>query len=348
MPKTPTKTRTVTAVRSSPYSSPTKNSTTPRGEVFPVPSYAWNPSTPTKSPRKTASMSTSPSKRGSSSTNSPRTPRAGNPVDYKFNFGKHKGKSISEVPWSYIRWCIDEGVVANRLDLKVAVEEFQKQKRLGSTSSSPRKTQTTTALRASTSTAAAEPLLSIDQRRAQLKQTISEWLYDECLAVLEAGEYDFMMSNSQLRERTLERLEKLEKMAKSDFPKQYPLRPPATYTLPESSKSVKELRRVLSKCPNVCGSFRDPTEEEKKYLVFHSDGFSGKEWYTISEDYEATIKRCLKDVEKEHGMGARQIANWEVRDKYAKCISGINYAGGGKNFCEYYQFVDDSTHWLQT
>ncbi|KAK7442466.1 hypothetical protein VKT23_016063 [Stygiomarasmius scandens] len=341
MPRTPTKARTTATARSTPYSSPTKNSSHPQS------SYGYSsrsfPSTPTKSARK--ATSSSPIKR---TAGSPRKSAAGG--IYKFNFGMHRGKTIAEVPWDYIQWCIDEGVLESRFDLRIAVEEFQRQKR--STASSSRASQPiasssrTSQSVPSTSTSAS--LLSIDQRYAKLKQTIPEWLYDECIAVLEDGQYDFLASPSQQRQRVLERLEILESMARSDFPKQYPPRAPVSYTLPDGSKSVKDLRRALGKCPKLLGSFREPTADEKKYLEHHYDGFSGESWYTLAEGYRAVIQRCLKDVEKEHGMAGRQIANWEVRDKYAVCVGGINYAGSGKNFSEHYNFVDQSAFWLRS
>lgn len=47
------------------------------------------------------------------------------PPDYVFTWGKHKGKSIREIPNSYLRWCGEKLEAAERPDCRAAYEEYK-------------------------------------------------------------------------------------------------------------------------------------------------------------------------------------------------------------------------------
>jgi len=46
------------------------------------------------------------------------------PEPYRFNFGKHRGRLLEEVPRSYILWIIREDVARNRPDLQAALTPY--------------------------------------------------------------------------------------------------------------------------------------------------------------------------------------------------------------------------------
>ena len=88
----------------------------------------------------------------SSTAASPSTTVSDIDGEYRFNFGRHREKTIYEAPENYVRWCIREHIARNRRDAKfqAALDEFERR------------------------------YPSIEQRMQAVKQRTQAWLYDTC------------------------------------------------------------------------------------------------------------------------------------------------------------------------
>ncbi len=69
-------------------------------------------------------------------------------TEYTFNFGKHNGQTISEVPSDYIVWCKKNGPYNERPDLREGVRQYES--------------------------------LTLDQQEQLVKDKVSPWLWDAC------------------------------------------------------------------------------------------------------------------------------------------------------------------------
>ncbi|TVY23218.1 Assembly factor cbp4, partial [Lachnellula hyalina] len=85
---------------------------------------------------------TSPSSSWSSwmwgSSSSPKTSPTSS--EYRFDFGKYKGKTLAEVDTldpDYVTWCVGQEVTEKRKDLKSAIESFYTQKRTATAEKEP-------------------------------------------------------------------------------------------------------------------------------------------------------------------------------------------------------------------
>ncbi|KAK7050907.1 hypothetical protein VNI00_005019 [Paramarasmius palmivorus] len=267
-----------------------------------------------KEPRsKHTKQSSHPSAPSTSGTR-PRAARRG--AEYKFNFGKHKGRTINEVPWDYILWCTDQGIPNNRPDLKAGIEAFLQ----------------------------AHPVYrgikSVKQRYEDVRRVLPEWLYKECANALEVFmtmryEHDFPPDVEE------EKIKALEDFIRRGYHREYPARPSPEEKLPDDSLAVIKLRECLSRCPDL----NEGSSDEE--LDHYEDPISGFEHCSLKQSYKKEIVACLKEIEKQHGAGVRALGNWEVRDLIAKRIEGIRYSGGGNNGCEYFELGDASLGWLK-
>ncbi|KAK0430838.1 hypothetical protein EV421DRAFT_237089 [Armillaria borealis] len=88
-------------------------------------------------------------------------------TEYTFNFGKHNGQTISEVPSDYIVWCERNGPYNERPDLRDGVRQYES--------------------------------LTLDQQEQLVKDKVSPWLWDAC--------YNRRANHDEtLRRRELERM----------------------------------------------------------------------------------------------------------------------------------------------
>lgn len=218
--------------------------------------------------------------------------------EYRFNFGKHRGKTLDQTPADYIQWCIENDLLRKRHDLKRALEEYRARRGL----------------------ALVPALQSFEQRQEAIQEKVPAWLYSACNDAFERKidyEGQVLSSASHLREMERRRLEAFEEMARSLAPL-YPPRPAEDASLPES-ESVKALRAVLVLLPerawNIEELHEGPGADSTNSVMIHWDGFTGIETIHLTVEREASIKRCLETIEKEHGKDVRGVANWEVRDK---------------------------------
>ncbi|KAL0067554.1 hypothetical protein AAF712_005269 [Marasmius tenuissimus] len=131
-------------------------------------------------------------------------------------------------------------------------------------------------------------------------------------------------------------LVEMEDIVKQDFMRQYPPRPPkANYDEFFAQKDICEA--TIRIAATTSGAYQKESERDPRIEDCY-DAFTGD---------EDEVAQCLNDVEREAGAKARKVANWLVRDKHAECIGGIEYAGGGKNQCEYSFWRDVSVEWLK-
>jgi hypothetical protein len=45
-------------------------------------------------------------------------------MEYVFNFGKHRGSRLAEIPQSYVRWLVENEVYKSHPDLELALVDF--------------------------------------------------------------------------------------------------------------------------------------------------------------------------------------------------------------------------------
>lgn len=72
------------------------------------------------------------------SSSSPKTSPTSS--EYRFDFGKYKGKTLAEVDTldpDYVTWCVGQEVTEKRKDLKSAIETFYTQKRMATREKEP-------------------------------------------------------------------------------------------------------------------------------------------------------------------------------------------------------------------
>ncbi|KAI0089659.1 hypothetical protein BDY19DRAFT_993230 [Irpex rosettiformis] len=247
--------------------------------------------------------------------------------EYRFNFGKHHGKTLDETPRDYIQWCINAGVVSQRRDLRQALEQHQTEHQ----SSSP-------------------ALLSIPQRFQAVAQKVPAWLYAACDKAFDEVYEDEMQAlwdASAFRQLEHKKLEALEEMANLLAPFYLPRPPPPPpATLPDSDL-VADLRSVLSLLPksawDIDGPYDGMCANGTNSVYVHFGGFTGTHSTLLTRQRRAEIKNLLNLIEEKHGKEVRVIAQWEVYDKVTESIGGIGYSnalGDEKGF------YDTASEWV--
>ncbi|KAL0576084.1 hypothetical protein V5O48_005883 [Marasmius crinis-equi] len=232
---------------------------------------------------------------------------------YRFDFGKHKGMTLLEVPPSYISWLVGEGVAETRPELKKAINAYMK---------SPPVTQAAEILQVEAHPRQRQsPAQVIAQRERQLKDTMGAWLFDECWAALRATAPDASGQRSVAEDRKLHRkwLDALEASTTIEFAKQYPPRPPNVEAeLPKTSRSCTRLQETLSMCPVVSVGMPDApmlTDTEMKCVEAEFNPvtreITGWAW---SKDYIKDVKKILTAIKREFGDPGLEAAVWTVRD----------------------------------
>lgn len=230
--------------------------------------------------------------------------------EYEFNFGKHKGKTLGQIPLNYIQWCIDEGVAKQRDDLLQALVEYQ----------------------VTRGPAVIPTLLSFEERKQALRRKLPAWFYDECEKAFDKAfdhELQALWPSTALRQLEHDKLDALEEMARVLAPR-YPPRPSEAVSLPDSA-SLDELRAVLALLPESAWDIEELYQglgvDATNSVMVHHDGDTGREFIGLTAQRKEYIKRCLEAIEREHGKDVRCLANWEVRDKVrSDTSSGICYA----------------------
>ncbi|KAL0579020.1 hypothetical protein V5O48_002963 [Marasmius crinis-equi] len=301
--------------------------------------YSTPPPSPEKSSRKvstvsTGSLATSPSQVSSRLSRSdtsqancvgslkyPATPPSTIPTlalpTWTFNFGTHRGNKISDVPWDYVQYLLRNGILDDprRGDFIRALLDFLRAKNR-----------------------------DLEARLLALRLELPDWLYDHLFENYVSHGNDQLaivgvLDHSQLN-MLKSRLHTAEGLVQSGLHEEYPARPPSSWTFHECSVSMESLREALSRCPKVRRR-RAITEEERDYVeeLEENSSVTKRPVWTFTGDYALELKQCLHAVLSEHGKIGMRAAWWEVRDKYAKFVSGIRKTVDGG-------FMDDSLDWL--
>ncbi|KAG7090063.1 hypothetical protein E1B28_011680 [Marasmius oreades] len=305
------------------------------------------PRSPIKPPKTSSSPypPSSPTKRLSQSRPSVSMPKSQEP--YRFDFGKYNGKTLLEVPPSYITWCINEGVTETRPQLKKAIKSYMQSppatELAAATSSKPQRTSVTQA---------------IAQREKQLRESMGQWLLDECwmaLQVTAPSTDGGQRSVTVTEERKLQKkwLDILEASTTAEFVKQYPPRPQnAEAELPKTSRAANRLRETLASCPVVSSGMIDfpmLSDAERLCVTAEYDQLTGKIiGWSWSNDFIKDVKKCLTAVKRECGDRGLEAAVWEVRDVYSSYVGGITCEKRGMNQSECYVFHDQSVYWFKS
>ncbi|KAL0063460.1 hypothetical protein AAF712_009664 [Marasmius tenuissimus] len=278
--------------------SPTKPS---KASVSPYP-----PSSPTKRP---SQFQKSQIPMAGSSTRKPKPSQE----PYRFDFGKHNGKTLLEVPPSYITWCINEGVAETRPQLKKAINAYMKSPPVVQAATELAQAEGQTKQRQS-------PAQVIAQRERQLKESMGQWLFDECWAVLQATAPAPSSQRSLAEERKQQKkwLDVLEASSTAEFAKRYPPRPPNVEgVLPKTSRACVRLRETLAMCPVVSVGMTDVpmlSDTERRCVEVEYNQFGEITGWAWSKEYIKDIKKCLMAIKREFGDPGLEAAVWEVRD----------------------------------
>lgn len=254
--------------------------------------------------------------------------------EYLFNFGKHTGKTLAQVPASYISWCIKEDIAKSRPDLANALKAFKPNPRArgntGTTTSRPRATTSNTVGGGNT-------LLSLEDRTNRVKNALPQWLWQECWEAAQSkGNYSseatFMMIdiNSYMRRAKVEQIGFMEEIIKEKFQNSYPPRPDASEALPSDSPATTRLRGLLALSPEVRYSdYGCEPDGVGRYAYLSEDGFTGEMWWEWMPQYQKDIQGAVDEVKKAHGDSGYRLALWEVRDCVSallvKCLRGCSF-----------------------
>lgn len=164
------------------------------------------------------------------------------PDEYRFDFGRFRGKTLDQAGSWYVQYCIRNDIGSQRPALGAAIRRWQARRSGGSVQILDSND--------------IHRLLDPDRRRrARILQRVPQWLYIECVCALSWGmkkaEYHDCGEDADLW--LLNRNDgwkRMEDMAKSDFPLQYPPRPRVSNSLPESElvRRFRELMLTFPKC----------------------------------------------------------------------------------------------------
>ncbi|KAL0579017.1 hypothetical protein V5O48_002960 [Marasmius crinis-equi] len=307
-------------------------------------------------------LGTRPDRNSPPPTPPPRSPSP--PPTWTFDFGRHRGEALHEVPWDYIQWLVDQGFMereqyrglaaayneytgpgfANRWSFNFGVHEGKKISQVprdyiqflvdqgipGNRKRGDLRLALIDYLRAS-------PGRDLVDRLLRLRVELPNWLYDALFARYGAQRVGTLHS-FQLDLLTA-RVEVAEDLVASGLHECYPPRPNSSWSFPERSASVEHLREAISQIPNV----RNEEDLDARDAVYaelqEMSPVTGKPIWKLTKRHASKLGQCLADVVADHGEEGMMAAWWEVRDKYSRCISGIREIGNGA-------FVDDSLSWL--
>ncbi|KAL0567677.1 hypothetical protein V5O48_014311 [Marasmius crinis-equi] len=250
---------------------------------------------------------------------------------YRFTFGKHRGKLVSEVPSDYITWCINKGLASKNPDLKRAIEASS-----FSNSSDP-------------------DLLSLKQRCARVEEIVPQWLYDVCWGIVQKRDLGTAISYTQ--EVETENTVQMEWLIKPGhdgkvFCEKYPPRPltaevEAFWAKKGECEAVRKLAGIVENYPEYDWRKRGTGEQDPR-LVEKENAFAEEEWAEITTEFKNKIETCLNNVERELGPKAGDVAKWMVRDQHAARVKGVVWRGGGRHNNEYFFWEDESIDlWLK-
>ncbi|KAI3605723.1 hypothetical protein WG66_012011 [Moniliophthora roreri] len=289
-----------------------------------------------KSPSKSQKRSLSSPYPPSSSTKRPAASSAAGP--YRFDFGTHDGKTLLEVPPSYIAWIQSEGIDKKRPALKKAIAAYMK-------------TPPATDSQSETKPPRRNPAQVLAQREQAVRDSMPAWLFDECWNALEATRGGTTPGGvGEARKQSKKWLDVMEQPATIEFFRAYPVRPLAE--LAKTSRSAKKLREMLARSPVVRGlgiGMMELSPDEQDCVEVERHKFTGEiTGWTWSKEYTKEVKKCLTAAKREHGEDGWICGIWEVRDAYASCIGGITCEKKGVNKSECYTFHDQSLYWLKS
>lgn len=248
--------------------------------------------------------------------------------EYRFNFGRHKGRKLSEVSYSYVvNFCIQEGVDKTRPDLSRALQSSPVYAHLLQEPRPP----------------------SLKERRQHVKDALPGPIWEEFVAALRFAEkrQSIVILSSE------EEVQILESILTSDFHDLYAKRPTDMSLLNSpSSASTTALRNLLNEVEDVSTLPAPKDDDDEEEEVMEEEEQTHPWWATYDTNEEAwewsnklrqAISAAAKAVQKEHGNVGLRVARWAVRDKYAQTVGGIAYGRGDTMQCEWY---DESTEWL--
>ncbi|THU78759.1 hypothetical protein K435DRAFT_46293 [Dendrothele bispora CBS 962.96] len=265
-----------------------------------------------KSPASASKKKASNSKRKAAATITPTKPPRPAGANFKITFGQYKGQTAADLPLNYIEWAIDEGVLISKLGLRNAIASLHP---------------------------TIQDFRSLDQREYELKRRIPDWVFTECMncfgfgldmqrPAVGADESNVYPNKTEERKERRAALEAIEKMSNSGFLEtiyQVPRAEKVSLPDPETSKPVDALRKQLDLFPNTehLTGYEDH-KSWKGFLVFDED-YEGTPDWSIDDEYKKRLEKCLDDIRAEHGVKMENVARWEVRNKHAKCLGGIQY-----------------------
>ncbi|KAI0089656.1 hypothetical protein BDY19DRAFT_943605 [Irpex rosettiformis] len=252
--------------------------------------------------------------------------------EYKFQFGKYRGRTLEKTPREYLQWCIDAGQLTKWRGLRRAFEEYQTTHRHDSALWFP-------------------TLLSMEERFQAVQKKVPTWLYDACDQALDEAFHDQMKagrSAGRVEQIERERLEALEEMAISVAPYYVPPRPPSSATLP-NSKAVKELRAELAVLPKSAWKMDELFYKVDTDATGSVEGYYSRETETkfvsLTEKRQSSISACLDAVRWRHGNEVGNVAVWEVYDQVTVFLEScvlvciLNYFAIGDEEHWWYQIL---------
>ncbi len=238
-------------------------------------------------------------------------PRSHLKNEYRFNFGRNKGKRLSEVSYNYVvDFCIQEGVDKTRHDLRRALQSSPVYAHLLQEPRPP----------------------SLKERRQHVKGALPGPIWEEFVAALRLAEkrQSIVILSSE------EEVQILESILTSDFHDLYAKRPTDMSLLNNpSSASMTALRNLLNEVEDVSTlpAPKDDDDEEEEEVMKEEEQThpwwatydTNEEVWEWSNKLRQAISAAAKAVQKEHGNVGLRVARWAVRDKVGNCCFGCPY-----------------------
>jgi len=260
--------------------------------------------------------------------NNPYTTAASS-TSYTFEFGKHKGESVTEVArsdYGYLAWCLDSGVAQKYTGLRAAIEALKTSRLDSNTPSKP-------------------------QTHANLKSKFPPWLWKACNDVIAGyhSEDDEMYGPSQSYANR-EREQRLATAVRSKFVSRFPER---TETPLPPSPHIDNLRKILAQAPNrknlrdediyKGGGYEDSVREVEGIEISTNSFPEGAVSFDWSEEYKTKILEAMEEIIKHHGEDYWKVLRWEIHDTFAACVAGLEYCNDRRD--KYW--VDHAEYWLR-
>ncbi|KAJ8086776.1 hypothetical protein PM082_005601 [Marasmius tenuissimus] len=186
---------------------------------------------------------------------------------------------------------------------------------------------------------------SLSESRDRVQQAIPPWLYQACGRALH-----LQFKNTLDRElKTTIALESLiDTPSGRHFVDQYPPRPSKAQFDGLKAGTNEETYETVNKLLEIVEGYPDTEDvETDRRLALQDNMFTGEVWVELTDVFKKEVMKSLEEVEEVAGIGAREVANWMIRDKHAERISGIHYAGGGIHLREWFDWKDESVMWLE-